>query len=219
MLTAVLPLWHMGVHRCVQMSACPWAPMSIYFLNVRRSIALLSCTLWECNLPEEEQNAEGFIHPYKLMSYGKNSFTLMKSCSWQITWPGFQGCCSAHLQCSLWIPKLSALMKGMWTCFWPYTAQANVSILWPEEIECSLWGFPGDSAVKNLPSNAGDTGSIPGSGWSPGGGNGNPLQYSYQEKISWIEEPESENVVTQSCLTPWNPMDCSPPGSFVHGIL
>ena len=39
-------------------------------------------------------------------------------------------------------------------------------------------GFPGGSVVKNLPSNAGDTGSIPESGRSPGGGNGNPLQYS-----------------------------------------
>ena len=35
--------------------------------------------------------------------------------------------------------------------------------------------------VKNLPANAGDTGdigSIPGLERSPGGGNGNPLQYS-----------------------------------------
>ena len=32
--------------------------------------------------------------------------------------------------------------------------------------------------VENLPANAGDLGSIPGSGRSPGGGNGNPLQYS-----------------------------------------
>jgi len=31
--------------------------------------------------------------------------------------------------------------------------------------------------VKNLPANAGDTDSIPGSGRSPGEGNGNPLQY------------------------------------------
>ena len=40
-------------------------------------------------------------------------------------------------------------------------------------------GFPGDAVVKNLPANAGDMGSTPGSGRSPGGGNGNPLQYSY----------------------------------------
>ena len=32
--------------------------------------------------------------------------------------------------------------------------------------------------VKNPPANAGDTGSIPGSGRSPGGGDGNLLQYS-----------------------------------------
>ena len=36
--------------------------------------------------------------------------------------------------------------------------------------------------VKNLPANAGDTGLIPGAGRSPGAGNGNPFQYSYQEK-------------------------------------
>ena len=35
--------------------------------------------------------------------------------------------------------------------------------------------------VKNPPANAGDTGSIPGSGRSPGEGNGNPLQYSCLE--------------------------------------
>ena len=38
--------------------------------------------------------------------------------------------------------------------------------------------FPGGSAVKNPPANAGDVGSIPGSGRSPGEGNGNPLQFS-----------------------------------------
>ena len=32
--------------------------------------------------------------------------------------------------------------------------------------------------VKNLPANARDAGSIPGLGKSPGGGHGNPLQYS-----------------------------------------
>ena len=46
-------------------------------------------------------------------------------------------------------------------------------------------GFPGGSVVKNPPANAGDTGdsgSIPGLGRSPGGGNGNSLQYSCLEK-------------------------------------
>ena len=40
------------------------------------------------------------------------------------------------------------------------------------------WGFSGGSVVKNPPANAGDAGAIPGSGRSPGEGNGNRLQYS-----------------------------------------
>ena len=40
-----------------------------------------------------------------------------------------------------------------------------------------LGGFPGGAVVKNLPANAGDAGSIPGMGRSPGEGNGNPVQY------------------------------------------
>ena len=39
-------------------------------------------------------------------------------------------------------------------------------------------GFPGDLAVKNPPTNAGDMGSIPGWGRLPGEGSGNSLQYS-----------------------------------------
>ena len=30
---------------------------------------------------------------------------------------------------------------------------------------------------------------------------------------------KSEGEVAQSCLTPSDPMDCSPPGSSVHGIF
>ena len=44
--------------------------------------------------------------------------------------------------------------------------------------------YPGGSVVKNLPASIGDTGDaglIPGSGRSPGGGHGNPLQYSCLE--------------------------------------
>ena len=45
----------------------------------------------------------------------------------------------------------------------------------------SNMGFPGGSVVKNPPAVAGDTGSIPELGTSPGGGHGNPLQYSCLE--------------------------------------
>ena len=57
-------------------------------------------------------------------------------------------------------------------------------------------GFPGGSEVKASASNAGDPGSIPGSGRSPGEGNGNPLQYS--------------------CLE--NPMDRGAWQATVHGV-
>ena len=43
------------------------------------------------------------------------------------------------------------------------------------------WVVPGGSVVKNPPVNAGNPASIPGSGRSPGEGNGNPLQYSCLE--------------------------------------
>ena len=48
--------------------------------------------------------------------------------------------------------------------------------------------YKGGSAVENLTATAGDLGSILGSGWSPEGWNGNPLQYSSWE-ILWTQEP------------------------------
>ena len=48
---------------------------------------------------------------------------------------------------------------------------------------CLHTGFTGGSVVKNLPVNAGVTGSIPGSERSPGGQNGSPLQYSCLENL------------------------------------
>ena len=52
-------------------------------------------------------------------------------------------------------------------------------------------------AVKNLPANAGDlrdTGSIPGSGRSLGGGHGNPLQYSCLENPGELQSMGSHKV-------------------------
>ena len=56
--------------------------------------------------------------------------------------------------------------------------------------------FPGGSDSKMSAYNAGDLGSIPGSGRSPGEGNGNPLQYSSLE----------------------NPMDGGAWRATVHGV-
>ena len=60
--------------------------------------------------------------------------------------------------------------------------------------------FPGDSMVKNLPANAGDTNLIPGSVRSPGEGNDNPF-YGVAWETPWTEEPgglQSVHGVTKS---------------------
>ena len=59
------------------------------------------------------------------------------------------------------------------------------SLRWKEEL---ILHTSGGSVVKNLPVNArnvGDSGSIPGSGRSPEGRSGNPLQYSCLENPTW----------------------------------
>ena len=55
--------------------------------------------------------------------------------------------------------------------------------MWETFMLISPWllGFSGDSDGKESICNAGDLGSIPGLGRSPGGRNGNPLQYSCLE--------------------------------------
>ena len=52
-----------------------------------------------------------------------------------------------------------------------------------------MLGFPSNSDDKASACNGGDPGLIPGSGKSPGEGNGNPLQYSCLEN-PWTEEPD-----------------------------
>ena len=51
-------------------------------------------------------------------------------------------------------------------------------------------GFPGGSVVKNSPTNAGDTASIPDLGRSPGEGNCDPPQYSClgnpMDRVTWL---------------------------------
>ena len=69
---------------------------------------------------------------------------------------------------------------NMWAFYWPLR----------------VLGFPGGSESKVSVCSAGDLGSIPGSGRSPGEGNGTPLQYS--------------------CLE--NPMDRRAWGATFHGV-
>ena len=57
-----------------------------------------------------------------------------------------------------------------------------------------LLGFPGGSAGKESTYNAGDLGSIPGLGRSPGEGNGYPLQYSGLENSMDCKSIGSQRV-------------------------
>ena len=49
--------------------------------------------------------------------------------------------------------------------------------------------------------------------------NGMDLTEAEDVKTRWPEHTESESEVAQSCPTLCDPMDCSPPGSSLHGIL
>ena len=91
--------------------------------------------------------------------------------------------------------------------------------------------------VKNPPANAGHVGSIPGWGRSPEEGNGNLLQYFCLENLMdsgaswaiyslWGCKRVGHDLVTaaaakslQPCLTLCDPIDGSPPGSPIPGIL
>ena len=55
--------------------------------------------------------------------------------------------------------------------------------------------------VKNLPANAGNAGLILNPGRSPGGGNGNPLQYSCLGNPTDIEAWQAQSVVSQKSWT------------------
>ena len=60
---------------------------------------------------------------------------------------------------------------------------------------CPLTGFPGSSAGKESAYNAGNLGSIPGLAKAPGGGHGNPPQYSCLEN--------SHGQRSLACCSPW----------------
>ena len=62
------------------------------------------------------------------------------------------------------IPSLWSLLGSNWTGNW--------------ECQSRRIGFPGGSDGKESACNAGNLGSVPGSGRSPGEENGNPFQYS-----------------------------------------
>ena len=73
--------------------------------------------------------------------------------------------------------KADVVIKGVTHIFFLFPVHVKVIFTL---LYCSLVGLP-RWLSGNLPANAGDAGSIPGLGRSPGEGNGNPLQYSCLE--------------------------------------
>ena len=85
---------------------------------------------------------------------------------------------------------------------------------------CFLLGFSGSSVGKESTCKAGDPGSIPGSGKTPGEGISYPLQYSWASLVgqmvknppvlweTWVrslgwEDPLKESMVTHSSILAW----------------
>ena len=62
-----------------------------------------------------------------------------------------------------------------------WDGQVHTAVFKLDNQQGPTMGFPGGSEDKASAYNAGDPGSIPGLGRSPGEGNGNPLQYSCLE--------------------------------------
>ena len=82
-----------------------------------------------------------------------------------------------------WLLLLLGILLGL--RFGPCLFQLLTKFSRPQQLQTRLMllkrGFPGSLAVKNLRASAGDVGSIPGLERFLGGGNRNPLQYSYLE--------------------------------------
>ena len=97
-------------------------------------------------------------------------------------------------------------------------------------------GFPGSSAGKESACNAGDPGSIPRSGRSPGEGNGHLFQYSWASLVAqmvknlpamqetWArslgwEDLLEKDMATYSSILAWRiPMDRGAWRATVHGV-
>ena len=89
-----------------------------------------------------------------------------------------------------WAPLVAQVVQNSLQCRRPQFNSEVGKISWRRDrlpTPASM-GLPGGSDSKASVCNAGDLGSIPGLGRSPGGGHGNPLQYSPGE-FPWTEEP------------------------------
>ena len=131
------------------------------------------------------------------------AFSFFSYCQNKLSWNSFIlflfqinaiSCCKKLPAISNNSLGLTVKISPMWLVDWilmnPFE---SIFSQWVSMNQASASG----SMVKNLPASAGDTrdaGLIPRSGRSPGGGNGNPLQYVFLEKSHW-----------QRSLAGWSP--------------
>ena len=103
--------------------------------------------------------------------------------SWATTsFPGYE-----RLEQGLAVEKMSVYCLR-WACGCNSTSGTLCRVVYIDgivsaNVNLCFLGFPGGSAGKESPCNAGDPGSIPGLGRSPGEGNGYPLQCSCLENF------------------------------------
>ena len=156
---------------------CPSNSSTLFMCELRRllwSISVTSSiiTMWEVPPEEWWTNFRNRVIIFSL----RNQSPVV---------PTFQ-CLKRHISCSLYHFLILCCRRSNYSII--------VGFFFPL-LMCSK-GFPHISVGKESACNAGDLGSIPGSGQSPGEGNGNPLQYS--------------------CLE--NPMDRGTWRATVHGV-
>ena len=178
-------------------------------------------TPWNCSLPGSSihgilwarilewvaiPSSTRSLEPVSLMSPALAGGFFTISTSWEAPIKGYQRLQinSQMKRYSEWHPKQRSFSPhGAWNLAWWHLELflfSSVEALQkgPKSYPSGFYGgcFPGGSEDKASPCNAGDWGSIPGLGRSPGEGNGNPLQYS--------------------CLE--NPMDRGAWWATVHGV-
>ena len=116
-----------------------------------------------------------------LVCYSRHNETI--HCAGESIWWKTKAVFLTWKNCSYWFSFICVLYTFLMTSFHNLGRNLvfHVNMITTELLNiavgvCYFWGFPGGSAVKNLPANAGDVGSTPRLGRSPWEGNGNPLR-------------------------------------------
>ena len=146
-------------------------------LQFEEHLLNIYCTLYQalCQRCKIKLN----VTPFYLEGFNIKSTWLLASIYQPLPWLG-EGM-ATHASILAWeIPwKRSLVGYSPWDRRVGHDWKTNTFTFFPWLLES--WGFPSGSGSKVSVCNAGDPGSIPGLGRSPGERNGSPLQYSCLE--------------------------------------